>query len=89
MKLVIAVVFPALLIVCASGVYAAEDDAPQPSWAEVLPDLEGDVAAGREKAESCDVCHGDYGFSEHRYYPVLAGQIEKYLVFQLHRLANR
>jgi cytochrome c553/glyoxylase-like metal-dependent hydrolase (beta-lactamase superfamily II) len=84
MKLASAVVIPALLFVFGSTAYAAEDEAPQPSWVEVLPDIEGDVAAGREKAETCNVCHGDNGFSEHRYYPVLAGQIKKYLVFQLH-----
>ncbi len=83
MKFITRVFFSAIVLLFAHAPSA--DDAPQPSWAEVLPDLQGDPAVGREAAKSCDVCHGDEGFSEHRYYPVLAGQKNKYLVFQLHR----
>ena len=87
MNVINRVLFAAIILLFSYA--SSADDAPQPSWAEVLPDLQGDPIAGREAAESCDVCHGDEGFSEHRYYPVLAGQINKYLVFQLHRYRSR
>ncbi len=61
---------------------------PPPDWAEKFPEPPGDPVAGETKAETCNVCHGADGFSTHRYFPVLAGQIEKYLLFQLHRYKN-
>jgi len=74
---------PALALLFSSAL--AEELPPPPEWAEKFPELPGDPVAGKAKAESCNVCHGVDGFSVHRYYPVLAGQIDKYLVFQLHR----
>ena len=79
------ILISALLIAFLNSTSIAQE---QPAWAEVMPDIKGNPVAGREKAKSCDVCHGEEGFSEHRYYPVLAGQKNKYLVFQLHRYRN-
>jgi len=79
------ILIPALLIAFLNSTSIAQEP---PAWAEVLPDIKGDPVAGRAKAETCNVCHGEEGFSEHRYYPVLAGQKNKYLVFQLHRYRN-
>jgi cytochrome c553 len=61
---------------------------PPPDWAEKFPEPPGDPIAGETKAKTCNVCHGADGFSVHRYYPVLAGQIEKYLLYQLYRYKN-
>jgi cytochrome c553 len=45
---------------------------------------QGDVKAGRAKAESvCAVCHGDDGLAKIPEAPNLAGQNENYLVEQL------
>jgi cytochrome c553 len=45
---------------------------------------QGDVAAGRQKAEArCAVCHGVDGLSKVVEAPNLAGQNERYLVEQL------
>ena len=46
-------------------------------------DAAGDVKAGREKAEKCEVCHGLDGLSKVVEAPNLAGQNEQYLVEQL------
>jgi cytochrome c553 len=44
---------------------------------------EGDVKAGREKAQKCEVCHGLDGLSRVPEAPNIAGQNERYLVEQL------
>lgn len=43
----------------------------------------GDVAAGKEKAAACAVCHGNDGNSPSDMFPKLAGQHESYIVKQL------
>jgi cytochrome c553 len=40
----------------------------------------GDAAAGKEKAQVCQACHGPVGKSVDPSYPNLAGQHESYLV---------
>ena len=56
----------------------------KPEWVSPLPDIVGDPAAGRTKAEPCATCHGPVGLSDHNYYPNIAGQKEEYLLYQLH-----
>jgi len=56
----------------------------KPAWVSPVPDIAGDPAAGRIKAESCATCHGPVGLTDHNYYPNLAGQKEEYLLYQLH-----
>lgn len=43
----------------------------------------GSVAAGKEKARACQVCHGEGGRSTKPTYPVLAGQHAQYIQKQL------
>ncbi len=43
----------------------------------------GDVAAGAEKAQTCQGCHGEKGISEIGSIPSLAGQTDNYLQWQL------
>ena len=40
----------------------------------------GDAAAGKEKAVTCNACHGEDGVALQPTYPNLAGQYESYLV---------
>lgn len=42
-----------------------------------------DIAAGRERAEACQACHGEQGISENPAIPSLAGQLDKFLQWQL------
>lgn len=70
----------AMLAMAGTPTFSAE----KPEWVSPVPDIEGDPVAGRTKSESCAACHGDEGFSSHNYFPVLAGQTEEYLLFQLH-----
>ena len=77
---------PALALLFSGAL--AEELPPPPDLAENFPEPPGDPVAGETKAETCNVCHGVDGFSMHRYYQVLAGQVEKYLLFQLHRYKN-
>lgn len=44
---------------------------------------EGDIAAGKEKAQVCAACHGVDGNSTNPVWPNLAGQHEEYIVKQL------
>jgi cytochrome c553 len=44
---------------------------------------EGSIAAGKEKAVACQVCHGTGGHSTKPTYPVLAGQHAQYIQKQL------
>jgi cytochrome c553 len=44
---------------------------------------QGDVNAGREKAQKCEACHGLDGLSKIAEAPNLAGQNEQYLIEQL------
>jgi cytochrome c553 len=44
----------------------------------------GDAKAGRAKAQMCQACHGVDGMSQVPDAPNIAGQIEGYLVAQLH-----
>jgi cytochrome c553 len=46
-------------------------------------DAGGDVKAGREKAQKCEVCHGLNGVSKVVEAPNIAGQNQQYLVKQL------
>lgn len=41
---------------------------------------DGDLNAGREKAKTCEACHGTDGKSVEPSYPNLAGQYESYLI---------
>lgn len=43
----------------------------------------GDVKAGRQKAEKCQICHGLDGLSKLPEAPNIAGQTEQYLAEQL------
>ncbi len=51
--------------------------------AVALPSAAADVAAGRQKAQACAVCHGTLGLSTAPDAPNLAGQPERYLATQL------
>jgi cytochrome c553 len=42
-----------------------------------------DIAAGKEKAESCAGCHGDNGISQTENIPSLAGQPDQFIQWQL------
>jgi cytochrome c553 len=44
---------------------------------------EGDIDKGKEKARTCQVCHGKGGKSSNPAYPRLAGQHAKYIIKQL------
>lgn len=46
-------------------------------------DAQGDVKAGRNKAEKCEACHGLDGLAKIAESPNLAGQNEHYMVEQL------
>jgi cytochrome c553 len=46
-------------------------------------DAQGDVKAGRQKAEVCAVCHGLDGMSKIPEAPNIAGQNENYLIEQI------
>ena len=48
-----------------------------------LVELEGDPAAGKEKAGLCAACHGPDGISVNPLWPSLAGQQEAYLAAQI------
>ncbi len=56
-------------------------------WAAIAtaasPALAADAAAGRQKAQTCAVCHGPTGLSVTPDAPNLAGQPEIYLAAQL------
>ena len=43
----------------------------------------GDAEAGKEKALTCEACHGADGLGTNPMYPVLAGQYEDYLIHAL------
>lgn len=80
MRQISKVLFAAAVVALAG----APSYAQKPEWVSPVPDIEGDPANGRAKSESCATCHGEEGFSTHNYFPVLAGQTEEYLLFQLH-----
>jgi len=42
-----------------------------------------DIAAGQARAEPCQACHGEKGVSENPAIPSLAGQLDKFLQWQL------
>jgi cytochrome c553 len=44
---------------------------------------QGDIKAGREKAQKCEACHGLDGLSKVVEAPNIAGQTESYLISQL------
>ena len=46
-------------------------------------DAAGDIKAGREKAQQCEVCHGLDGLSKVPEAPNIAGQNENYMIEQL------
>lgn len=50
--------------------------------------LEGDAAAGKEKAASCGACHGADGNSPAPTFPKLAGQGERYLAKQINDIKS-
>ena len=45
---------------------------------------DGDVAAGKDKAQTCAACHGLNGISSSDQFPILAGQYKDYLIQALH-----
>lgn len=73
-----------ILVLVASVLILPTFAQEKPAWVSPLPDIVGNPAAGRIKAEPCATCHGPVGLSNHNYYPNLAGQKEEYLLFQLH-----
>ncbi|HET7922624.1 MAG TPA: c-type cytochrome, partial [Gammaproteobacteria bacterium] len=40
----------------------------------------GDVAAGKQKSQTCAACHGANGISTSDQFPILAGQYRDYLI---------
>lgn len=48
----------------------------------------GDAQAGKEKSQVCAQCHGETGNKPIAYYPILAGQEEKYLLKALKDYKN-
>jgi cytochrome c553 len=48
-----------------------------------IPAEAADIAAGKEKAESCAGCHGDNGISQTENIPSLAGQPDQFIQWQL------
>ena len=74
-----------MFLILAASVFALPSSAQdKPAWVSPIPDILGDPAAGRTKAEPCATCHGPVGLSDHNYYPNIAGQKEEYLLYQLH-----
>jgi cytochrome c553 len=63
----------AVLVVSLAICFAAQDRA----------EAQGDVKAGRQKAEVCAVCHGLDGLAKIAEAPNLAGQTEGYLIEQV------
>ena len=49
-----------------------------------LAHAEGNIAAGKEKSETCAGCHGEDGNSETPIFPKFAGQHAAYIAKQLH-----
>lgn len=49
---------------------------------------DGDVAAGKDKAQACAGCHGANGVSDSDQFPILAGQYKDYLIQALHEYKN-
>jgi len=47
------------------------------------PGHAADVAAGKQKAELCVVCHGENGISQKENIPSLAGQLDLFIQWQL------
>ena len=43
----------------------------------------GDAAAGKEKSQACQACHGPDGNSPSPAFPIIAGQYEDYLLHAL------
>ncbi|MFC3285632.1 c-type cytochrome [Litchfieldella rifensis] len=50
--------------------------------------MEGDPAAGREKAQTCAACHGQQGISPSGTFPNLAGQQASYLAKQIMQIRD-
>ena len=50
--------------------------------------VEGDPAAGEEKAAVCAGCHGPAGNSAAAMFPKLSGQVAKYIDLQLHLIKS-
>jgi cytochrome c553 len=46
-------------------------------------DAQGDIKAGREKAQKCEACHGLDGLAKIAESPNIAGQNQQYLIEQL------
>lgn len=61
-----------LLTALATGIITAALSAPVQAG--------GNPQAGREKAKTCEACHGSDGMSVDPSYPNLAGQYESYLI---------
>lgn len=53
------------------------------TWMSVVAFADGDIVAGKTKAEVCAACHGPNGNSTNPIYPSLAGQNQRYLIEQL------
>ncbi len=51
----------------------------------------GDIAAGKEKSQTCVACHGETGVSPTAQFPIIAGQYEDYLYQSLkdYKAGNR
>ncbi len=49
---------------------------------------DGDIAAGKDKAQACAACHGLNGLGTSDQFPVLAGQYKDYLIQALHEYKN-
>jgi cytochrome c553 len=53
------------------------------SVAAAVPAPAADLAAGKEKAETCSGCHGENGISQTENIPSLAGQPDQFIQWQL------
>lgn len=51
-------------------------------------EIEGDPAAGKEKAQACAACHGQQGISSAGTFPNLAGQQASYLAKQIKNIRD-
>ena len=67
-----------IFLLMSAAAFAQDDDA------RLIKQHIGDPAAGMEKSQLCQGCHGEFGHSTVGLIPKLAGQYAKYIVKQIH-----